>query len=651
VKTLVCLMLLGTAFALSGPNDRQITDPKSVTSQQNADAKAVPVEDLFFTRLISDAAWSPDGKAIELSTTLTGRANLWKVEANGGWPTQIAQSDERQHEGQWSPDSKWIAFTQDKGGNELWDIYVISSNGLQLSNLTNTPDVREQAPRWSRDGKWLACIVKPKEAPSYNIAVLEVATRQLRQLTHENDPQYTWSIVDWSPDGKTVYANRGDLVGADADIYAVDVISGKTTNLTAHSGKSSHTGSSVSRDGRQILLASNEKGGFENIALLDVVTKKMSWVTDTQWEAAPGEFSPDGMRFSYELNQDGRGDVYLSDRNGQSRKLRMPEGINALEGAQHFSPDGKSLMLAHAGSNTPTDLWIYDTSTNQARQLTHSALASLTPENLPQSQIVHYRSFDGKTISAFLYMPFNLKRDGSNAAVLYPHGGPTGQSEDVFNRTINALVSRGYIVIAPNPRGSSGYGIEFQKANYQDLGNGDLKDDMAAVRFVLDTGYADPKKVGVTGGSYGGYTTLMAVGKYPQTFAVAVDLFGPLDWFSMMKNSDPLLQQYIVSLLGDPEKNRAIYEDTSPSKYVANIKAPLLVLQGENDPRVPKEETDQVVDMLKKRGNVVDVHYYPAEGHGFAKRENQIDAIKRTVDWFEKYLPTGAGAKTASGGR
>ena len=650
MRTLVCLMLLGTTFAVSGPNDRQLTDPKSVTSQQNPNAKPVPVEDLFFTRLISDAAWSPDGKEIELSTTLTGRANLWKMSANGSWPVQIVQSDERQHEGQWSPDSKWIAFSQDKGGNELWDIYVVSSNGSQLTNLTNTSEIREQSPRWSRDGKFLACIVKPKQAPSYNVAVMEVATHKLRQLTHESDPQYTWSLLDWSPDGKTVYANRGDLVGANADIYAIDAVSGNATTLTPHTGKSSHTGTSVSRDGRQILLASNEKGGFENIALLDVASKKMTWVTDTQWEAAPGEFSPDGAHFSYELNQDGRTDVYLGDRNGQSRKLKLPEGITGLMGPQHFSPDGKSLLLAHAGSNTPNDLWIYDTNTNQASQLTHCALASLTPENFPQSQIVHYKSFDGKIISAFLYMPFNLKRDGSNAVVLYPHGGPTGQSADNFNRTINSLVSRGYIVIAPNPRGSSGYGIDFQNANYQDLGNGDLKDDMSAVQFVLDTGYADPKKVGVTGGSYGGYTTLMAVGKYPQTFAVAVDLFGPLDWFIMMKNSDPLLQQYIVSLLGDPEKNRAIYENTSPSKYVANIKAPLLVLQGENDPRVPKEETDQVVEMLKKQGNVVDVHYYPAEGHGFAKRENQIDAIKRTLDWFEKYLPASGAGRAASGG-
>jgi len=170
---------------------------------------------------------------------------------------------------------------------------------------------------------------------------------------------------------------------------------------------------------------------------------------------------------------------------------------------------------------------------------------------------------------------------------------------------------------------------------------------MAAIKFALDTGYGDPKRVGVTGGSYGGFTTLMAVGKHPDTFVAAVDLFGPLDWYSMLKNTDPTLQEYIKGLLGDPEKFRKIYEDTAPMKYVQNIKAPLLLLQGENDVRVPKEETEQVVDLLKKKGNIVDAHYYPQEGHGFAKRENQIDSIKRTLDWFERYLKNAESA-TAS---
>lgn len=266
------------------------------------------------------------------------------------------------------------------------------------------------------------------------------------------------------------------------------------------------------------------------------------------------------------------------------------------------------------------------------------AVASLTPQSISASELVHYKTFDGKIITAVLRMPFNLKRDGSNPAIIFPHGGPTGQTSDTWSRWSNALVTRGYIVLMPNPRGSTGYGMDFQRANYKDLGGGDLKDEMYGLDWLLSTGFVDPRKVGVFGGSYGGFMTLMLAAKESDKFAAAVDLFGPLDWYTMMKNSDPLLNQYLRNLLGDPEKDSDVYKDDSPIKYVENIRAPLLVLQGDNDPRVPKEETEQLVDILKKRGNVIDVVYYPDEGHGFDKLEHQIDAAHRIVAWFDKYL-------------
>ena len=203
---------------------------------------------------------------------------------------------------------------------------------------------------------------------------------------------------------------------------------------------------------------------------------------------------------------------------------------------------------------------------------------------------------------------------------------------------IAALASRGYICVAPNPRGSTGYGLDFQKANFQDLGGGDLKDEIAGVEFLKATGYVDPKKIGIYGGSYGGFMTLMAVGKTPEIWAAAVELYGIINWSTMLKSSDPSLNEYLKALLGDPEQNRKIYDEDSPITYIRSEKAPLLVLQGDNDPRVPKEEAQQVVDILKKEGRVVDVHYYPNEGHGFVKRENQIDAIRRTIAWFDRYL-------------
>ena len=280
--------------------------------------------------------------------------------------------------------------------------------------------------------------------------------------------------------------------------------------------------------------------------------------------------------------------------------------------------------------------------------MSYSAVAGLNPNDLPAAQVVHYKSFDGKIISALLWMPYNLKRDGSNPAVVLPHGGPTGQTVASFSATAAALASRGYVCIAPNVRGSTGYGVEFQKANYQDLGGGDLQDEVYATKFLIDTGYVDAKKIGITGGSYGGFMTLMAIGKTPDIWAAAVELFGIIDWYTMLQHEDPFLQQYERTLLGDPEKDRAVYEATSPIKYIRNERAPLLVLQGDNDIRVPKEEAEQVVDILKKEGRTVDAHYYPAEGHGFAKRENQIDALRRTVAWFDQYLkgemPTAAPA-------
>jgi dipeptidyl aminopeptidase/acylaminoacyl peptidase len=267
----------------------------------------------------------------------------------------------------------------------------------------------------------------------------------------------------------------------------------------------------------------------------------------------------------------------------------------------------------------------------------------LNAGRLPPSRLVHYKSADGTVISAFIWLPFNIARDGHAPGIVYPHGGPTGQTLDRFDRTALALASRGYVVIAPNPRGSSGYGRAFQDANIKDLGGGDLEDEVAAKRFMVATGYVDPKKVGITGGSYGGYMTLMAVGKTPGEWAAAVEQYGIIDWAHMYVTEGPPLQAYQRGLLGTPEAEPAVYKATSPLTFIHQERAPLLVLQGDNDMRVPRTQAEEVVALLKADGRTVDVHFYPNEGHGFVKRENQIDALTRLVDWFDTYLKDGHG--------
>ena len=640
-SALFVLFACGLAVAQSsGPDTRAITDAKTIVSAINPNARPIPIDDLYFTRSVSSASWSPDGNEIVFTTDISGRSNLWKVNANGGWPIQLAQSDDRQYGESWSPDGKWIVFQQDKAGNELWDIFAIPSEGGEAINLTNTPEIREENPRWSPDSKTIALNHKPKEATVYNIALMDWATRKVTLLTHESTPDHLWQSVAWSPDGKTIYANRLEVSFTDADIYAIDVASGNSTNLTSHQRKSLSTASSLSKDGRTLLITSNARSGYQNVALLDIASKKITWVTDTKWEASAGDFSPDGKRFTYAINADGRSDVYLGDTaSTQSDKIPIAGGVNGFAASPtSFSSSGDRLLLSHESSVEPADFWVYDLASQKPRQLTYSVIASLKAAPRPPSQVISYKSFDGKTISALLWVPFNLKRDASNPALVLPHGGPTGQSQDYWSPRIAAFVSRGYICIAPNVRGSTGYGIEFQKANYKDLGGGDLQDEVYAAKFLEATGYVNPKKIGITGGSYGGFMTLMAIGRSPDVWAAGVELYGIINWMTMLQHEDAMLQEYEKSLLGDPVKDRAIYDAASPITYIHHVKAPLLVLQGENDPRVPKEEAEQVVELLKKDGKTVDAHYYPNEGHGFEKRENQIDSIRRSVEWFDKYL-------------
>jgi dipeptidyl aminopeptidase/acylaminoacyl peptidase len=628
------------AAQVSGPAERQVTDPKSINSPANAAAHPIPIEDLFYTRSVNGGSWSPDGKQVVLTTNLTGRLNLWKLNVSGSWPVQLVQSNERQVGATWSPDGKWIAYQQDSGGNELWDIWAVPAEGGAAINLTNTPDRREENPLWSPDGKALAVAIKPKDGTSYDLAILDWATRQVRQITHETVSDRQWQVVAWSADGKTLYADRAEVSFTDSDIYAVDVTSGQTTNLTPHEGKHTYEASALSPDGKTLLITSNAKNGGRNVAQLDIASRKITWVTDTLWEASAGSFAPDGKSFTYLLNADGLVDVYLVDTQTlKARKLDLGGGVNSLpELPSAFSPGGDRLLISHESSVQPRDLYVYDLHAGHGAPLTRSAIASLSSAAMPPAQVVHYKSFDGKLMSALLWVPYNLKRDGSNPAIVLPHGGPTGQSTDIWFPDRAALVSSGYICIAPNVRGSTGYGIEFQRANYQDLGGGDLQDEVYATKFLEATGYVSPKKLGITGGSYGGYMTLMAIGKTPDIWAAAVELFGIINWKTMLQHSDPLLQQYERSLLGDPVKDLAVYERDSPLAFIHDVKAPLLVLQGDNDPRVPKEEAVQVVELLKKDGKTVEAHYYPDEGHGFAKRENRIDAIRRTLEWFDKYL-------------
>lgn len=637
---IVWALALAQVLLSSGPGERVSSDPKTVVSKPNAKAWPIALDDLYFSRSVAHPAWSPDGRELAFVCDLTGRYNIWKMPVAGGWPVQMVQSQERQFAPVWSRDGRWIIYQSDYGGAEYFDLFVIPSDGGAPTNLTKTEGISETIDDFSPDGQTLAFSYKVRSAPHVDLALMNWETRQVTKLTNETEPDRSWRFGAWSPDGSRIYAIRENIGFTDSDIYMIDVATGKAVNLTKHNGEAMYQVTAAAPSGKTLLITSNAKTGAHNVALLDVDTSKVQWVTDTSWEATSSTFTPDGKAFAYVVNADGRTAVYLAESATlKTEKLPFPEGMSFTAGKPGaFSPDGRYLLVSHQSSQRPADLWTFDLTSRTSKQVTFSAIATLAPEAIPKSQIVHYKSFDDKMISALLWMPFNLKRDGSHPGVVVPHGGPTGQTADTFTADVTALASRGYVVIAPNSRGSTGYGIEFQKANFQDLGGGDLKDQLHAAEFLVATGYVNPKKIGITGGSYGGFMTMMAIGRNPEKWAAAVQQFGVINWFTMMKHADPLLQEYIRSLLGHPVKDRKVYEDRSPLKYLRQATAPLLVLHGDNDIRVPKEEAEQAVRVLRTERRTVEAHYYPDEGHGFYKRENQIDATRRMLAWFDEYL-------------
>ena len=639
----IVIVMTTVAAPQTLPTPQAITDPKQITSKPDAQVeKNLSIEKLYMTRLVGGADWSPDGKTIVFVSNLSGRNNLWTVPSEGGWPVQLTVSDHRQTAPAWSPDGKWIAYMSDYDGDEQWDIFFVSPKTGQVVNITNTREIAEESPAWSPDGRYLAYMVKPKTSSVFEIDVYDTIMREVKHLTTgtANDRMNVAPI--WSKDGKFIVYTQEQSKGTDSNVFMVDVESAQSTLLTPHDGERQYSAHDVSPDGKRVLITSNAANGYQNAGLLDIATKKIHWLTQDRWEVSAGSFSPDGRHLTYTANVDGNTDIYVVDvATGKARALPVPKGLNEPVGAaSSFSRDNARLLYLHNGPTAPGDLWTYTMADGKSRQITHALIGGVRAQDMVEPYLVHYPSKDGKwTISAFVYVPYNLPRNGQHPAIVYVHGGPTAQTLNTFNRFVQYMANQGYLVIAPNYRGSTGYGKEFQQANLFDMGGGDLQDVLSAADWIKQTGYVDPKKLILMGGSYGGYLTMMGVTKAPDVWAAGVPIVPFVNWFTEIQNEDPVLQQSDLATMGDIVKNKALYEDRSPINFVDQIKAPLYLLAGGNDPRCPKSEAQQVMDAVKKRGGVVEYKVYENEGHGFARVENQIDAYKRVADFLIAHVP------------
>ena len=645
VQTLFLSLLLSaqsSPFANVSSTSQPITDPKQITSKVlKREVQPFSIEKLYTTRSVGGTTWSPDGKTVAFITNISGRNNIWLIPADGGWPSQLTISDQRQIDPVWSPDGKWIAFNSDHDGDEQWDLLLVSPQSGEVVNLTNTPDAREEDQAWSPDSRYIAYISRPRSSSTFEIYIMDVLTKRSRALTKDTPKELGNYHPIWSHDGKWIAYTQEQATSKDSNIFVADASTGKATLLTPHSGEHNYGATAISPDGKYVLITSNANG-YDNVGLLELATKNIQWLTDEKWRVTSGGFSPDGKWLTWTSNVDGNTDIVsyrIADKH--ATPLPLPRGVNRLAGAETaFSPDNQRLLYYHDGPTSPNDVWSFDLATQQSKQLTHSLLAGISSEDMVEPFLVHYPSRDGKwQISAFVYVPHNAPRDHTHPAIVYVHGGPQSQTVNSFNRIIQHLANQGYLVIAPNYRGSTGYGKEFTDANRFDMGGGDLQDVLAAADWIQQTGYVDPKKLVIMGGSYGGYMSMMGMTKAPEVWAAGVALVPFVNWFTEVQNEDAVLRQDDLATMGDPVKNKELWEDRSPINFVDRIKAPVLLFAGGNDPRCPKSEAQQVADAIKKRGGTAELKIYENEGHGFVRVENQIDAYNRVAEFLKKYVP------------
>ncbi len=644
IWTLTWVFLFSSISALAQTTPpAAITDPTKLKSQTVVDMQNFAIDKLYTTRNIGGSSWSPDGKQVAFVSNISGRNNVWIVPAEGGWPTQLTISDQRQTSPAWSPDGKWIAYASDYDGNEQWDIFAVSPLTGEVVNLTTTKETSEESPVWSPDSKSLAYTVKTKGGSSYEIDLMDFTTRHVKHVTKDTPAGLNNFGPIFSRDGKFLVYTQADAGGRNSDILLLELATGKATNLTPHQGEQTYFASDISPDGKTVLMTSNAGNGYENAGLLSIATQKLEWLTNDKWEVGSGSFAPDGSSLTWSANVEGNTNLYLYQlASRKAEMLPLPAGVNGLAGdPTAFSRDGSRLLYHHNGPTAPNDLWSYDLKSKVTQQLTHALVGGLRTADMVEPYLVHYPSRDGKwTISAFAYIPNNILRNGKFPAIVYIHGGPTGQFVNTFNRQIQYLVNQGYLVIAPNFRGSTGYGKDFMRANYRDEGGGDLNDIVDAAEWVAKSGFVDPKKLVSMGGSYGGYLTMMAVTKYPDMWGVGVSIVPYVNWFTELSTEDPAIRAYDISIMGDPVQNKALYEDRSPINFIDRIKAPILLIAGGNDVRDPSNEAQQVADAIKKKGGVVQLKIYQGEGHQFSRIETQIDEMKAISDFLKVHVPS-----------
>ena len=630
-RGVAAVVMLAACTGRQGTRAAGDVGDEPVVSAVRPGVAAYSVDQFVHIREHSAIGLSPDRRWVAYRSDVTGRSQIWKVPAKGGWPVQLTFGDPPVGGAAWARDGATVAFERDSGGNERFHLYAVPSGGGVPTTFTAELGARERLVGFSDDQRFLAYVSDSGKPGHFELWLRDLGAGRARRVT--SDSISTLGGV-WSHDSRFLaLVKTNDFATVDAVL--LDVSTGRTRLLTPHTGSKAYTPVAFSPDDRDLLLISDAQDGLGRLAIVTLATDSVRWLDTGGWPVEAAGWSVRGA-IAYSENADGRVSSYLMRADGSHRRRLGPrQGATTFE---EFSTNGNLVLYSHSDATKPSDLWLHDVARDTSWQLTFALAGGVDPSNLAPAALVHYPTFDGGKISAFVSVPFNLQRDGSHPAIVMAHGGPSGQWTDRFSRDVAYYANHGYVVIRPNVRGSTGYGKAFEDLNNFDWGGGDLKDVVAAADYLVSTGYVARSKIAILGGSYGGYVTLAALAFTPERWAAGVDLYGISSIVTLAQTTEPLLLPYLTREMGALSTNQPLMRERSPLFRAQAIRAPLLILQGDNDPRVPLAESRQIADAVRRRGGVVELMIYPGEGHGFDKTEDQLDAMRRAVEFLDRYV-------------
>lgn len=595
-------------------------------------------EQYLNTRSAGFSDWDSDGKGVYVATRFGDVAQIHHVGGAGQYRRQITFFKEPVAGARACPDRKrgGFIFGRDQGGNEVTQIYWFDpANGK--TQLLSDGKSKHSGGQWNKKGTKIAYGNYRRNGRDLDFFIKEIAKPDVEISLRENDGN-SWSIEDWSEDDKWMVISKYISVNQ-SELYLLNVETKQTTPINPSPTPVAYGDVLFSKDGKGLYLTCDQAGEYQNLYYCDLTTQKMRNLTQQiPWDIGGLDLSNDGKSLIFSANEDGYSKLHLLNTATKTwRALKgLPDGL--IFGAR-FNPDNRRIAMTVNSFNSPSDVYVLDLATNKTTRWTYSETGGLNANNFVAPRLIRYRSFDGREIPAFLYVPKNA--NGKVPVIMDIHGGPEAQSFPTFNSTIQFWVNElGVAVLVPNVRGSTGYG-----KTYVQLDNGfkredSVKDIGALLDWIAKQPNLDPDRVAVYGGSYGGYMSLACMTTYNNRLRCGVDLFGISNFVTFLKNTGAYRQDMRRAEYGDEREAEmaAFQQRISPLTNIGNVSKPMFIYQGKNDPRVPLSESEQMRDALRAKGNEVWYVMAKDEGHGIAKKPNRDYTQMAIALFFERHL-------------